>query len=131
MNSSHFWALLGGDTLVLGAVTISGFASHGTLSSAGMRVLTTFIPFLIAWLLIAPLLGLFHRARALQARQLWRPFWAMILAAPLGGFLRALLLGSVITPLFVIIFGGISAVALLVWRALYLLIALRTRPQNG
>jgi hypothetical protein len=94
-------------------------------------MLTTFIPFLAAWLLIALHLGLFDGARVLQAQQLWRPFWAMVLAAPIGGFLRALFLNSVITPLFVIIFGGISALALLAWRALFLTINSRMRAKDG
>jgi hypothetical protein len=118
--------LLLGDTVVLALVTIYGFASHELLSSAGLRMLTTFLPLLIAWILVAPHLQAFDMERAGQTRHLWRPFWAMVLAAPLAAWLRGLWLGTPIIPVFVAVVGGISALALLVWRGLYLVLRRRT-----
>jgi hypothetical protein len=106
-----------GDAIVLALVTVAGFARHNTLGSAGTRMLATFLPLLIAWLLVAPFVGAFDPEKLGDARQLWRPFWAMVLAAPLGALLRGLWLGQPIDPVFVIVIGGISALALLAWRA--------------
>jgi hypothetical protein len=130
LTSSRRTILLAGDVLVLGLVTLAGFATHGTLG-AGARMLTTFLPVLAAWFLIGPHLGVFDESLAREARQLWRPFWAMILAAPLAAFLRGAWLGTPILPVFVAVLGGTSALALLVWRGVYLLAALRMRPVHG
>ncbi len=119
--------LLLGDILVLALVTVVGFASHGTLGNAGTRMLTTFLPLVIAWLLVAPHLGVFDPARLADPRQLWRPLWAMVLAGPLAAWLRGILLGTPIQPIFVPILGGFSALGLLAWRGLYWLAVYRKR----
>jgi hypothetical protein len=112
--------LILGDIFTLALVTAFGFASHGTLGSAGMRMLSTFIPILIAWVLLAIPHNAFKLEIANQFRELWRPFWAMVLAAPLAAFLRGLWLGTPILPVFVLVLGGVSALAILIWRAIYL-----------
>jgi hypothetical protein len=118
-------ALAGGDILVIVMVTVFGFASHGELASAGTRMLTTFIPLLAAWLMVAPFLGAYDRQRAADLRQVWRPFWAMVLAGPLAAWMRGMLLNAPILPLFVVILGGVSALAMLAWRTIYALAARR------
>jgi Protein of unknown function (DUF3054) len=123
--------LAAGDILVLSLVTLYGFASHNQLGTAGMRMLTTWIPLLVSWFLIAPLLQVFDLRRAALPRELWRPFWAMVLAAPWAVFIRAAMLNSAINPIFVVILGGVAALALLVWRALFLWIVLRNRGVYG
>lgn len=115
--------LLVGDGVTLLIVTLAGFAKHGTLGTAGSRILTTFIPLLIAWLLYAPLLGAFDPQRAADLRQLWRPLWAMILASPMAAWMRGYWLDAPILPIFVVILGGISALSLLAWRFAYCLVA--------
>ena len=55
-------------------------------------------------------------------RQLWRPFWAMVLAAPLASWLRGVWLNAPIMPIFVLVLGGFSALGILAWRAVYALI---------
>ena len=119
--------LIIGDILTLAVVTVIGFASHGTAGTAGSRMLTTFIPLLAAWLLIAPHLKVYDHDVALDGRQLWRPFWAMVLAGPMAAWLRGLILNSPILPIFVIILGGVSALAILSWRGLYWLIMTRLK----
>ncbi len=79
-------------------------------------MLSTFIPLVIGWLLIAPYLGVYKLAIIRDPRQLWRPFWAMILSAPMVAWIRGVWLQTPILPIFVVILGGISALALLVWR---------------
>lgn len=130
-SNKRLYLLVVGDIIALAIVTIVGFASHGTAGTAGARMLTTFLPLLLAWLLIAPHLEVYDFDIISGGRQLWRPFWAMILAAPLAGFLRGLMLNSPILPLFVIILGGVSAMTLLAWRGLYWILSSRMKPSNG
>lgn len=129
-NPKVVWLLLG-DIISLGLVTLFGFASHGTLNTAGARVLSTFIPLLAAWFLSAPLLGVYRLEWVVQARQLWRPFWAMVLAAPFAAWLRAVWLGSVVLPIFVVVLGGVSAIAILVWRLVFWVAINRSGKANG
>jgi hypothetical protein len=123
--------LLAGDLFVFALVTLFGFARHGELATSGARLLTTFIPLTIAWLLVAPFLGAFDKRRVADPRQLWRPFWAMILAGPMAAWLRGMLLNEPIQPVFVAVLGGISALALLGWRSLYWFAILRKKPADG
>lgn len=130
-SKKRLYLLVAGDIIALAIVTIVGFASHGTAGTAGARMLTTFLPLLGAWLLIAPHLKVYDFEIVSDGRQLWRPFWALVLAAPMAGFLRGLMLNSPILPLFVIILGGVGALTLLAWRGLYWILSARTQPSNG
>ena len=125
------YVLIAGDIITLAIVTIIGFASHGSADTAGSRMLTTFIPLVAAWLLIAPYLKVYDRKIVLEGSQLWRPLWAMVLAAPMAAWLRGLMLSSPILPVFVVILGGVSAVAILIWRGLYWLVATRLKRNDG
>lgn len=117
--------LISGDVLTLALVTLFGFASHGELGSAGARMLTTFIPLVVAWLLVSPHLRVFDMRFTQKASQLWRPFWAMVLAGPLAAWLRGAMLNAPILPIFVVVLGGVSALSLLAWRVIYWLFASR------
>jgi hypothetical protein len=123
--------LIIGDVLTLFLVTVAGFASHDELMKSGLRLLSTFIPLCAAWFLVSPHLGVFNVPQVHDLKQLWRPFWAMVLAAPLAGWLRAVWLGTQVLPVFVLIIGGISALSLLVWRAVFLAAGGRWRVMNG
>ncbi len=112
--------LIVGDMIVFIFGTLVGFASHDSLGTAGWRLLSTLLPVLIAWLLIAPLLGVYDHEIVVSIRQIWRPFWAMVLAAPMAAFLRGAWLGSPIIPIFVVVLGGVNAIFILSWRILYL-----------
>jgi hypothetical protein len=129
-NKLHL-ILVAGDLLVLGLVTVYGFASHNQLGTAGSRMLTTFIPLLVSWFLVAPHLHVFDLQRAAQVSELWRPFWAMILAAPWVVFLRAVMLDTAISPIFIVILGGVAALSLLAWRFLFFWVVLRKRGSYG
>jgi hypothetical protein len=94
-------------------------------------MLTTFLPLTAAWLLVAPHLQVYNRQNILNWQQLWRPFWSMILAAPLAAWLRGLILGAPILPVFVIILGGVSALGILTWRGIYWLIMSKFQSKNG
>ncbi|MFL7893017.1 MAG: DUF3054 domain-containing protein [Anaerolineales bacterium] len=123
--------LIIGDTVTFSLITLIGFASHGTAGTAGTRMFTTWLPLVAAWLLIAPYLGVYIYQNTVEWKQLWRPFWSMILAAPMAAWMRGMALNSPILPLFVIILGGVSAVGILVWRALFWLILRRLHQKDG
>lgn len=123
--------LLVGDVVTLGLVTVFGFATHGTFETAGMRMLSTYIPLVVAWLLVAPHLGAFDLQGVKKTRNLWRPFWAMVIAGPMAAWLRGAWLNAPILPIFVVVLGGFSALGLLFWRSIYLLIGQIRRRENG
>jgi hypothetical protein len=128
MNNQHFLILCFGDIIILALVTFLGFATHGEAGSAGTRMLTTFVPLVLGWLMVAPFLGAYDPQRVKDIRQLWRPFYAMVLAGPIAGWMRGVLLGNApILPLFVLVLGGTSALALTAWRGLYWLVVFRKR----
>jgi len=118
--------------MILLVVTLVGFASHQA-SLANGAWLTTYVPLLIAWGLVAPWLGNYQPAVWRRPAQAWRALLAMVLAAPLMGFLRAALLNGVVIPIFVVALGGISALALTAWRLVWAWLALRelawTKPR--
>lgn len=114
------WAAILGDVLVIAAVTLAGFATHNTLGTAGARIFATFFPLLVAWVLLGAHVGVFDPERLQTPRQLWRPFWAMILAAPLFGLLRALTLGvDAVSATFIMVLGGIAALSMFAWRVVF------------
>ena len=131
MEKANRTVLIVGDILVFALVTLVGFASHNELGSAGVHMLTTFIPLLVGWFLIAPFSGVYKMEYLLDPRQLWRPFWTMVLAGPMAGWIRGAWLDQVILPIFVVVLGGVSALAILAWRTLFWLGWSRYRSNNG
>lgn len=123
--------LIIGDIISLGIVTYIGFASHGTAGTAGSRMLTTFIPLVAAWFLISPHLKVYEPQVGSDWRQLWRPFWSMILAAPMAAWIRGMMLDAPILPLFVMILGGVSAIGILIWRGLFMMVLSRIKSEDG
>jgi hypothetical protein len=94
-------------------------------------MLTTLIPLLIAWFLFAPFIGVYQLKYATSQSNLWRPFLAMILAAPLAAWIRGVLLGTPVIPIFVVVLGGVSALAILAWRLVFCLAVSRSRTAHG
>jgi hypothetical protein len=123
--------LIIGDLLTLLLVTVAGFARHAELMTSGLRLLSTFIPLATAWFLVSPHLGVFDVDRVYDPKQLWRPFWAMVLAAPLAGWLRGVWLDAQILPVFVVVLGGISALSILIWRGIFFAAVARKQAAHG
>ncbi len=110
-----------GDAVALGLVTLTGFATHGEAGLAYLpRMLTTYLPLLAAWFGVSPWLELFNAKSVCNLRMLWRVPMAVLLAAPLAGVLRAVLLNSVVLPLFVLILGSAAALVLFMWRIIFI-----------
>ena len=117
--STQFFLILG-DIIALAIITVIGFASHGETGLSFLpRMLTTFIPLVVSWFLIAPWLGLFDARITSNPKMLWRPPLAMILAAPMTVILRATLLNGIALPLFTLILGGSAALGVFVWRGVW------------
>ena len=115
--------LILGDTLTLLIVTLIGFATHGETSiSFFPRMLTTFIPLLIGWFLLAPWFQLFNPKINSNPKQFWRPALAMLFAGPLAVVLRGLILNAPIIPIFAVVLSATSALGMMIWRTLYFLL---------
>lgn len=113
------FTLLVGDAVVLVAGTLIGFASHGELTSGGLRMLTTLLPMSAAWFAAALPLQLFASAVTTQGKELWRVWTACLFAAPLAGVLRALWLGSTVLPVFVVVMFLSFGALFFGWRVLF------------
>eukprot|EP00752_Nemacystus_decipiens_P006184 g5580.t2 len=109
-----------GDLVALTMFAYVGRASHG-MSSFDLGVLGTALPFLVAWLAVAPLLGAHTRsatATAGSAAKALLPAWG--LAMPVAIFLRALSKGGEVPPVpFAVTSMVFTLAALMAWRQLY------------
>lgn len=125
MSRRSLWLVLG-DLASYTLATLLGFASHAALQIEALgRMLATLVPFSLAWLILAFVLGAFDPDSASQPRELWRPALAAIYAAPLGAWLRGLWLGVPILPVFVALMAGVTLVLLLAWRSAFVILSKR------
>jgi len=109
-------SLIAGDLLVLVLFTVIGRISHNLPLSVGAVLWTTF-PFALAWLVIAPLMGLYRpdvQTRFLSVT--WRTGLAVFVAAPLGSYLRGILLGHHIIFIFYVITTVTLLLMIWLWR---------------
>ena len=128
--------LILGDSLTLLIVTLIGFATHGESGVSFLpRMLAMYIPLLIAWFLLAPWFGLFM-VEMISTPSQPPPFpkakWgrsqvlkagvAMLFAGPLAVVLRGLILNAPVIPIFAVVLSVTSALGLIIWRGLYLLL---------
>ncbi|MCE9646117.1 MAG: DUF3054 family protein [Chloroflexi bacterium] len=113
--------LITGDILLFALLTIFGFATHGETGASFIpRMGTTFLPLLLGWFLIAPWFGLLDETVTSNVKMLWRIPSAMLFVAPLAVVLRAALLHSTALPIFALVLGGMNALGMLAWRAIYI-----------
>lgn len=118
-----------GDILAIVIVTVIGFATHGETSLSFLpRMAALFFPLLIAWFLLAPALGLFQPEMTSNPKQLWRPAWAGLFAAPLALVPRGFILNAPILPIFAAILAGTFALGMVIWRALYFFLNRKAKP---
>lgn len=117
-------SLILGDILAIAVVTVIGFATHNEADLSFLpRMLAAFLPVTLAWFLLAPWFGLFQPGVTSDPMQLWRPVLAMLFAAPLAAVLRGLLLNAPIIPVFAVVLASTSALGMLLWRGIYLLLS--------
>ena len=111
------WALVG-DVLVLAAVTVVGFATHGTLDET-TRVIVTSLGVLVAWGIVGPWFDAFSTAVLTRPLSVWRVALAWAIAAPVAGFLRGWILGLVVSPTFILVIIAVNGSVLVIWRLAY------------
>jgi Protein of unknown function (DUF3054) len=128
--------LILGDMITLLIITLIGFAAHGETSISFLpRMLTTFIPLLIGWFLLAPWFGLLTPSVAARHLPRFGGGWvgvitaglAMLFAGPLAVVLRGLILNAPIIPIFAVVLSATSVLGMMIWRTLYFLLNRRTR----
>lgn len=118
-SSRKYGILIAGDILSLLITVLLGFQSHATLNIFLQRFAYTFFPWTLAWIFVAPKFGLFDIPQMELRKQIVQILLAMLLAAPLAVIVRAAWLGSLALPLFALIMGASSALALIVWRTIF------------
>lgn len=64
-------------------------------------------------------MGLYDLSLNRDVRNLWRPVYAMLIAAPFAAWLRGVLLNEPIIPLFVAVLIVFGALAIFSWRFIY------------
>jgi hypothetical protein len=115
--------LILGDALTLFVITLIGFATHGETGVSFLpRLLATYIPLLIGWFLLSTWFQLFNNKIDSNPQQYWRPALTMLFAGPLAVVLRGLILNAPIIPIFAVVISVTSALGLMLWRALYLIL---------
>jgi hypothetical protein len=120
-------ALVVGDIAAILVVTLIGFATHGEADLSFLpRMAAMFFPLAVSWFMLSPFLGLFQKDLTSNPRQLWRPALAMIFAAPLAAVLRGFILNAPIIPIFAVVLAATSALGMVVWRGVYLLLHRRS-----
>lgn len=119
---STLW-IIAGDLLSVLIISIIGFASHNEVIN--WQILTTFLPYTIAWAVNAPWLDVYRPETARKPAQLWRPMLAAFLAAPMAAWLRGAWLNRAILPLFVLVLGLSAALGFFVWRLIWIFISRR------
>lgn len=116
--------LILGDILAIAVVTVIGFVTHGEADLSFLpRMFAAFAPLALAWFLLAPWFGLFQPQVTSNPKQLWRPVFAMLFAAPFAALLRGLWLNAPIIPVFAVVLASTSALGMLLWRGIYLLLS--------
>lgn len=132
MNRNHRlaqWILILGDLVVLLIFFVMGKREHHmeiTLSS----VLSSAYPFLIAWLIIGFIFGVFNPERY----RTWRSFIiktlsAWVIAGLLGMTLRSLILWKQIDLQFTVVVIVFNLVTIAIWRLIYMLVY--TKKKHG
>ncbi len=115
--------LILGDILALLIVTLIGFATHGEAGLSFLpRMAAAFVPLVISWFAITPWFGLFQDEVVHNPKQLWLPALAMLFAGPLAVVIRGLILNEPIPPIFAVVLSVTSALGMVVWRMIYLIL---------
>ncbi|MBI4675179.1 MAG: DUF3054 domain-containing protein [Chloroflexi bacterium] len=118
--------LAAGDIIALLLFVLAGQIDHQTVS-ADMPlggVILAGLPFVMAWLVPAFLLGAFREDVANPRVMFTRSLIAWFIALPLGIVLRALVLGREVIPVsFMLVAFGFGALFLLGWRMVFAFLA--------
>lgn len=121
MNKKNI--LIFGDIITVAIITLIGFISHGESDISYLpRFLASFLPVVIAWLILSPWIGLLSEEVIRDPKNLlWIPL-AMLFVIPLAATLRGFILNAPIQPTFVLAFFATNTIGILIWRAIYIFI---------
>ena len=112
--------LVAGDVIAWLAWIVVGLASHSMYESWLLNLSRVAAPFLIAWFVIAPVVGAYRQvSRQSRRRLLARSALAWLLATSLGLLLRRTLFGEGFVPIFALVTFTVTALFVLGWRALF------------
>ena len=137
MPGQRPWRLIA--LLALGdACTLIGFAaigrtSHGAtgdLAALG-AALQTAMPFVIAWFVVAPFVGMYHPVVPRPAAAARATLIAVLGAVPLGLLIRAIMLQRMIPLSFALVSLATIAAMLVCWRVSVALVAARMLRRAG
>ena len=120
--------LVAGDALAFLVFSATGRASHGEAAgfAAALQVAETAAPFIVGWLLVAPLAGAYRPDVVVSPRAMAaRTALAWLIACPVGLALRALLRQTGIPLSFAITTFLFNLAILLAWRLVYASLARR------
>ncbi|HEV8190899.1 MAG TPA: DUF3054 domain-containing protein [Ktedonobacterales bacterium] len=126
------WALVAGDLISFLIFTIAGRDTHR--ETAGLdaisQTLSTALPFVLGWFLVAPWLGAFRREKTrTPIAMLKRTELSWLCALPLVLALRWIFAGHIPPLSFAIVLALVNALLLGGWRTAFAWIVGRTRPQ--
>jgi len=120
---SNRWPLLAaGDLVCFLLFAAAGRASHeeSVLGSSLLGPLQTAAPFLVAWAMVAPLVGAYNARHTARPRgAILRALLAWAVADPLGVLLRSLILQRPVQISFILVAFLSNSVILTAWRWLY------------
>lgn len=120
--------VIAGDTITLAILTVIGFATHGETGAAFLpRMIAIFIPALLSWFILAPMIGLFNEEAIADPKNLWKVAFAFLYVGPLAVLLRAAWLNTPAVPVFALAFSTSNAVGMAVWRWVYIQITRRKK----
>lgn len=123
----RLWLLVLGDIAMLVLFAFLGQSEHKTLTTFG-GTLATAAPFIISWLLVGFLTGLYKKEHYENHRTMFRrtlPVW--LLGIPGGLGLRALYLGKGIPLSFFAVAMTSTFILLFAWRSLYVMVSKRRK----
>lgn len=112
--------LIAGDILAFLLFSIVGRRSHEMAVGPGafLDVVATAAPFMIAWFLVGPFVGVFRSELGLR-EMIGRTALAWLLALPVGLVIRALVLQRWSPLVFALVVGSVNMGILVAWRGLF------------
>jgi hypothetical protein len=117
-NDAAARTLLLGDLMAIGIAVWIGLQFHQLGANVWQRFAFTFLPWSLAWYIVAAKFKLFQWNK-MTVDQIGQMMLAMIIASPLSAVLRATWLGTTALPLFTLIMGAVTALAIIFWRVIY------------
>lgn len=112
--------LLLGDSGTIIIIVLLGGLFHKTITYNYSSIFITSISWIIGWISLASISRLYNHEYVIKIESVWFSVWVMILASPIAGLIRGVILEKPIIPVFVGVLGGVLAISMFFWRLLYM-----------